>query len=138
MTPGISHELSNRIRERIQELPVDGLPNWFNRLCQNAGVLPLHSTIALFAWVLNPDGEVLCSDLDRFGCPMEPETDELRIYAALAQGARTYPELRELLPACPATVRQCELCLGAGSIKTAGQADSESCDRCSGMGWHHV
>ena len=134
LTP--SPELAARIRQWIDELPTEGLQFWLHRVCRELNALPLHGTL-IYLWALRPDGVVLCIDHEAFGHPTEPESDPLTVYAVLAQGTREHPELGELLPPCPAGVRRCELCAGAGWTEAEPPAlGSVHCFRCSGLGWY--
>ncbi|MDX6270952.1 MAG: hypothetical protein QOD28_2175 [Acidobacteriota bacterium] len=134
LTP--SPELATRIRRWIDELPTEGKEHWSSRLCQQHDALPLHST-QIYLWALRPDGQVLSIDHESFARRAELENDPMTAYAALAQGARTYPEIGELLMPCPAGLRRCEVCGGLGW--TAAQTPAhgtDACQRCAGMGWY--
>ncbi|HEX6625146.1 MAG TPA: hypothetical protein VF064_15650 [Pyrinomonadaceae bacterium] len=131
-----SPELAAHIRQWIDELPTEGLRFRLQRVCQELDALPLHGTL-IYLWALRPDGVILCIDHEAFGHPAEPESDPLTVYAVLAQGARTHPELGELLPPRPDGVRRCELCAGAGWTKAKPPAQGSSiCFRCNGLGWY--
>ena len=130
-----SPELAARIRQWIDELTAKGLQNWLLRTCKELDILPLHAT-SIYLWALRPDGVVLCMDHEAFRQTTEPETDPLTIYAALAQGARTHPELRELLPGCPTGTRECDLCQGLGWTKAPGEETGTGCLQCNGLGWY--
>jgi hypothetical protein len=134
LTP--SPELAARIRRWVDELPTEGTQNWVGRLCKQHNSIPLHST-EIYLWALRPDGQVLSIDHESFARRAEPENDPVTAYAALAQGARAYPELSGLLTHNPAGVRQCEVCGGAGWKKAQPPAQgTDSCQRCHGMGWY--
>ena len=127
-----SPELAARIRLWIDETPADGL----QYLCKENDAIWLHCTL-IYLWLLRPDGQVLCIDHESFGRRAEPETDPVRAYAALAQGAREHPELGELLPPDRAGLRECERCGGAGWAPSQPPAmGSDYCQRCDGMGWY--
>lgn len=133
LTP--SPELAARIRHWIDELPTEGVQNWIGRLCKEKDSIPLHCT-QIYLWALRPDGQVLSIDHESFARRAEPENDPATAYAALAQGARTYPELSELLTHNPAGVRQCEVCGGLGWREAQPPAQgTDSCHHCYGMGW---
>jgi hypothetical protein len=134
LTP--SPELAARIRRWVDELPTEGMQNWVGRLCKQHDSIPLHST-EIYLWALRPDGQVLSIDHESFARRAEPENDPVTAYAALAQGARAYPELSGLLAHNPAGVRQCEVCGGSGWKKAQTPAQgTDSCQRCHGMGWY--
>jgi hypothetical protein len=128
-------EIAALIRRRVEELPGRGLPGWLVSLCEEHCAIPLHST-QFDLWVLRPDGHVLCIDHDSVARWAEPETDPERAYAAVAQGARTYPELSRLLSTAPEGFRQCELCGGVGWTKAPGAQYADGCPRCAGFGWY--
>jgi hypothetical protein len=134
LTP--SPHLAARIRRWIDELPTEGMENWVSRLCKQHVSIPLHCT-EIYLWALRPDGQVLSIDHESFARRAELENDPVTAYAALAQGARTYPELDELLTHNPAGVRRCEVCGGLGWTKAQPPAHgTDSCHWCEGMGWH--
>ncbi|HJR08112.1 MAG TPA: hypothetical protein VJ842_12700 [Pyrinomonadaceae bacterium] len=134
LTP--SPDLAARIRRWIDELPTEGVENWISRLCKQHDAIPLHCT-QIYLWALRPDGQVLSIDHESFARRAELENDPVTAYAALAQGARTYPELGGLLTHNPAGVSQCEVCGGMGWTETQPPAHgTDSCQRCVGMGWH--
>jgi hypothetical protein len=131
-----SPDLAAHIRQWVDELPVEGGQHWSGRLCKQNDSIPLHST-QIYLWTLRADGQVLCIDHESFSRRAEPETNPVTAYAALAQGARTYPELSELLTHNPAGLRQCEVCGGAGWTQAQPPAKgTNNCNRCEGMGWH--
>jgi hypothetical protein len=132
----LSPELAERIRRWVDELPTEGMQNWVGRLCKQHGSIPLHCT-QIYLWALRPDGQVLSIDHESFARRAEPENDPVTAYAALAQGARTYPELSGLLTHNPAGVRGCEVCGGLGWTQAQTPAqDTDFCQRCNGMGWY--
>ena len=134
LTP--SPDLAARIRCWIDELPTEGMENWTSRLCKQHESIPLHCT-QIYLWALRPDGQVLSIDHESSTRRAELENNPVTAYAALAQGARTYPELSELLTHNPAGVRRCEVCGGLGWTKAQPPAHgTDSCHRCDGMGWH--
>ena len=125
-------ELAARIQQRIDELQPKSPRAWPVRVCkEELNALPLHGNI-LFLWAIQPDGTVLCMDHEAFGHPTEPEIDPLTVYAVVEQGARSYPELQALIPACPARAQACAACGGQGYTQEATNAH---CFRCSGLGW---
>jgi hypothetical protein len=128
--------LAARIRRWIDELPTEGMENWLSRLCKQHDSIPLHCT-QIYLWALRPDGQVLSIDHESFARRAELENDPVTAYAALAQGARNYPELSGLLTHPPAGVRRCEVCDGLGWTKARPPArGADSCQRCSSMGWY--
>lgn len=127
-----SSELSTFIRELIAALPTAEFGQGLNRDCKAIGALPIHGTL-IYLWLLRPDGEVLCMDHEAFMRPTEVETDPVKIYAAMRQGAKRYPELEALVPAPPAGIRECTTCGGMGSESRDGE--TLLCFSCNGMGW---
>ena len=95
----------------------------------NLEALPVHATL-VYLWAIRPDGVVLCIDHEAFARPSEPETDQLRIYAAWKHAARTHKELAEFVPQPPGHAEPCAHCAGRG------RSEQESyCFSCSGIGW---
>jgi hypothetical protein len=134
LTP--SPDLAARIQRWIDELPTEGIQNWISRLCKQHDSIPLHCT-QIYLWALRPDGQVLSIDHESFARRAELENNRVTAYAALAQGARTYPELSELLTHNPAGVRRCEVCGGLGWTEARPPAQgTDSCHSCVGMGWY--
>lgn len=131
----ISPGLAARLRGWIDELPTEGLGNWVVRLCKSHDALPLHGT-QLQLWALRTDGQVLVIDHESASQSVEPETDGALAYAALAQGARSHPELAELLADNPEGVFKCLHCDGRGHAAAEPPAAGMSpCAWCHGMGW---
>ena len=131
-----SPELAARIRRWIEELPAEGMQEWIGRLCKENDAIPLHST-QIYLWALRADGQVLSIDHESFSRRAEPENNAVTAYAALAQGARDYPELAELLAHNPEGVVECGRCGGKGWKKAEPPAKgTDSCHWCDGMGWH--
>jgi hypothetical protein len=134
LTP--STDLAACIRRWIDELPTEGMENWLSRLCKQHDSIPLHCT-QIYLWALRPDGQVISIDHESFARRAELENDPVTAYAALAQGARTHPELGELLTHNPAGVRRCEVCGGLGWTEAQPPAHgTHACQRCVGMGWY--
>ena len=132
----LSPELYARIRRWIDELPTEGMQNWKERLCKENDALPLHCT-QIYLWALRSDGHVLSIDHESFARRAEPENNALTAYAALAQGARKYPELTELLAHNPEGMVECERCGGKGWTEAESPAAGTNfCHWCDGMGWH--
>ena len=128
--PAPSPGLSARIREWIDALHPDPGTGWPVRVCkEELNALPLHSTL-IYLWALRPDGTLLCMDHEAFAHPTEPETDPLAAFAAMVQGARTHPELWELIPPPPPGAQPCDSCGGNG-----WRADGDFCLSCRGLGW---
>jgi hypothetical protein len=100
----LSPELAVRIRRWVDDLPTEGMQNWIGRLSKENDAIPLHCT-QIYLWALRTDGQVIAIDHESFAQRAEPENNPVMAYAALAQGARTYPELSELLTHNPAGVR---------------------------------
>lgn len=130
-----SPETSRQIQQRIDALDTAGIGAWPLRVCkEELNALPLHGN-QVYLWAVRPDGEVLCIDHEAFGRPAEPERGALTLYAALWQGARTYPELRALLPPAPEGARECEACGGTGR-GDRHTPPLPGCLRCDGLGWY--
>jgi hypothetical protein len=131
-----SPHLAAQIRRWVDELPAEGTQHWICRLCKEHDSIPLHST-QIYLWMLRADGQVLCIDHESFARRAEPETDSVLAYAALAQGARDYPDISELLTHNPAELRKCEICGGVGWTQAQPPAKgTDHCFSCQGMGWH--
>jgi len=131
-----SPDLAARIRRWVDELPTEGMQHWIGRLCKENESIPLHCT-QIYLWTLRADGQVLCIDHESFARRAEPETNPVLAYAALAQGARDYPHLSELLTHNPTGMLQCEACGGAGWTQAKPPAmGTDHCFACEGMGWH--
>jgi len=134
--PTPSPELAARIRQLVDELPAEGMQNWTGRLCKQNDAIPLHCT-QVYLWALRADGQVLSIDHESSSRRAEPENNAATAYAALAQGARTYPELAELLAHNPEGLIECVPCGGKGWTKAVSPAEgTDYCQRCDGMGWH--
>lgn len=121
--------LRQRIRTWIEEWQVaDGLGAWPQELMKERGLFLLHGNQA-FLWYLASDGAVYSLDRDRAALEMEPETDPDAAMNAVAQGARQYPELSEMLPQRPPSARDCGFCGGSGDEDRWGRCV------CAGLGW---
>jgi hypothetical protein len=132
----LSPELAARVRRWIEELPTEGTQNWAARLCKENDAIPLHCT-QIYLWALSADGQVLSIDHESFARRAEPENKPSTAYAALAQGARKYPELAELLAHNPEGLVECERCGGRGWTEAEAPAEgTHFCHWCDGMGWH--
>ncbi|HEX5727500.1 MAG TPA: HEAT repeat domain-containing protein, partial [Longimicrobiaceae bacterium] len=128
--PAPSSGLSARIQGWIDELDPEPGSGWLVRVCRDdLNALPLHSSL-IYLWAIRPDGTVLCMDHEAFGHPTEPETEPLAAFAAVVQGARTYPELRDVIPPPPAGALPCDRCAGRG-----WRSGNEHCFSCRGFGW---
>ena len=74
---------------------------------------------------IRPDGSLIGETESRV-----PEAvDAVWQTVALVVGARTHPELRELLPKRTATAEDCARCNASGMLH------GSVCGRCSGLGW---
>jgi hypothetical protein len=134
----VTAELTTRIQSLIDELdPPDELGYWPTRVCKyELNALPLHGNW-IYLWALRPDGCLLCMDHEAFSHPTEPEDDALVVYAVLTHGARIYPDLEALVPACPPGAKPCRACAAQGMVAQASGA-VESCLGCNGLGWNGV
>lgn len=89
------------------------------------GLLLLHLD-GVWVYGISADGVVLAVDVDDTQQRLEAP---LHAVNAVAQAARTFPELRELLPERPGDAIACSICSGTGD---AGA--SVACV-CEGLGW---
>jgi hypothetical protein len=92
-----SPELAALLRRWVDELPTDSPGSYINRLCKENDAIPLDCT-KIYLWVLTTDGQVLCIDHESFAQRAEPEENAEFAYGKIEVGARTHPELLELLP----------------------------------------
>ena len=92
-----SPELAALLRRWIDELPTDAPGSYIKRLCKENDAIPLDCT-EIYLWVLRMDGQVLCIDHESFAQRAEPEEDAEVAYSRIEVGAKTHPELLELLP----------------------------------------
>jgi hypothetical protein len=131
----VSAAISARIQSLIDELqPGDSLGQWLTRVCKDElNALPLRGN-RIYLWALRPDGTVLRMDHEAFNHPAEPETDPLVLHAVLTHGARTHPDLQDLVPARPDGARPCRSCEGSGMV-ACKQDGYDSCLGCNGLGW---
>jgi hypothetical protein len=74
-------------------------------------------------------------DHEAFSHATEPESDPLIHFAVIVKGARTYPELEELVPLPPQGTEACLKCNTTGWVGDE-QGDGEVCPRCDGYGWY--
>jgi hypothetical protein len=133
--PVTSPELAAYIQRRIDELQPHSLGEWLVRVCkQELNALPIKANL-IYLWALQPDGTVLCMDYEAFGLPVEPETDDLVLYAVLLHAARKDAELQPLVPPPPPDTRPCSSCESTG-VWIEADGTQESCLGCSGLGWH--
>lgn len=132
-----SSELSAWIQQQINGLEEAARHNWLMRICMERNAYPLRSN-QVYLWAIRPDGVVIWIDHESFAHTTEPETDLSALYAALVQGARDHPELRELIPPRPADARTCDVCGGTGgpvTLATPTPVVEEICYGCDGLGW---
>ena len=90
-------------------MPTEGILYWRQKCLKDINALPIWGN-QIYIWAIRPDGVVFCMDHEAFNHPTEVETDPAAIYEALSQGASTFPELRELLPAWPADSDSTKAC----------------------------
>ena len=97
---------------------------------REAGGVLLYGTVGHAAY-LRPDGSVWL-EVDRASStgPELLRADPTHRIAALVLGARRMPELRQLLPARPATAEACAPCAGTGLVH-----GGIACLACSALGW---
>jgi hypothetical protein len=120
--------------QRAQLVALDAIDPSSAQLVRAHDAVYLYGTIGSEA-VLLRDGEVrlwrsenwpACEEhSERLAAPRE------RI-AAIALGARKYPQLLELLPTRPTGAPACVTCGGAGFV---GDGDGVLCPKCDGLGW---
>lgn len=121
-----SEKLQALLRERIAaQVVVSGLEGWPANSVTKQGLLLLHLD-GVWVYGISPDGVVLAVDVDDTQQRLETA---LHAVNAVAQAARKFPELRELLPERPAGAIACSFCEGTGD---AGA--SVACV-CEGLGW---
>jgi hypothetical protein len=126
ISPSPAH--SACIEAQIDAQPT-GLGYTVSSICRSNNLLLLHANIIYF-WGIQPDGKVMCGDHESFSPGIEPETNNAVIYAVLLQGLAYIPELKDLIPACPDGVIECDICGGKGWTL------AESCMQCDGYGWY--
>ncbi|HSU13395.1 hypothetical protein [Longimicrobium sp.] len=130
----ISPEFGRRIQQRIDALDTADPRAWPVRVCkEEMNALPLHGN-QIYLWALRPDGVVLCLDHESASHHVEEERDPLTLFAVLVQGAKKYPELRQIVPPPPPGTQQCEACGGTGSGEN-WKPPAWDCLRCGGLGW---
>jgi hypothetical protein len=130
----ISPEFGRRIQQRIDALDAADPRAWPVRVCkEEMNALPLHGN-QIYLWALRPDGVVLCLDHESASHHVEEECDPLTLFAVLVQGAKKYPELRQIVPPPPPGTQQCEACGGTGSGES-WNPPAWGCPRCGGLGW---
>ena len=125
-------DLSQRIQVLIDELDPDPVTSWHLLACKESfNALPIFSNM-LYTWAVRPDGTIIRFDREAVGIRIEDEVDPVAKFSALANGAKTYPELVALIPPPPKTIQLCRECLGKGWLE--GQ-EFPHCSRCEGIGW---
>ena len=92
------------------------------------GALPLYSDVG-GCLALRPDGRVVQIVWEKPERSFGDAAPNWR-WVALVNGAKTYPELRELLPARPAGAPSCANCEGRGALD-----DGVICGVCFGLGF---
>ncbi len=118
--------LSALLRERIAaQVVVAGLEGWPANSVTRQGLLLLHLDV-VWVYGISADGVVLAVDVDDTQQQLETA---LHAVNAVAQAARKFPELRELLPERPADAIACSFCEGTGDA-----GGSVACV-CEGLGW---
>lgn len=103
MTPAQARWLRERIAEGVRrhdELVAarQGLTDWPRAAFANPPALLVHTTAAMLAYYLAPDGTVYELDLDRFAQELEPISNPETIREVLAAAAAKHPELRQSSP----------------------------------------
>ena len=105
-------DLSQRIQVLIDELDPDPVTSWHLLACKESfNALPIFSNM-LYTWAVRPDGTIIRFDREAVGIRIEDEVDPVAKFSALANGAKTYPELVALIPPPPKTIQLCRECLG--------------------------
>lgn len=85
-------------------------------------------------WGLRPDGEILLIPTEEEG-EAQIESDVRVRRMALFQGARKYPELKQLVPSRPTDALDCRHCEGRGQINPPGVEPGTIICFCGGLGW---
>jgi hypothetical protein len=124
--------LAQAIQRRIDEMEADRTAGSGLHLCTHElNALPTLGN-QIYVWALRADGMVLCMDHEAFLHPVDEVYDPRTVHAVLADAARRYPELRELVPARPPPgVLPCEACGTTGWIEET----KSGCSACEGLGW---
>lgn len=124
---GMNQTLAATIQWRIDALEPGTVDPWPARVFkEELNALPVHASVGLFVWGIQPDGTVVRVDLDGIDHNVEVEADPVTRHAILYRAGLRDPTLRELAARTPEGVKECEVCGGATS----------DCARCSGLGWY--
>lgn len=124
--------MRNWIEVRIDEFLSDGDErlDWVRLSVQRHRFLPLYlGWTASFG--IRSDGSLVRWEHDESLDSVHELTDEFWRRTALFQGLKRYPELRELIPARPATAVDCHVCKGTGGFLGRPELVCE----CGGAGW---
>jgi hypothetical protein len=92
-----SRVLAALLRRWVDELPTEDPAHMIHRLCKENDAIPLDCN-QFEVWALRTDGQVLCIDHESAARRAVPEEDAEVAYGKIEVGARTHPELLELLP----------------------------------------
>ncbi len=92
-----SRELGKLLFKWVNELDPYDPVNSINIACRVHGAIPLGGNQS-HVWALRTDGLVLRFKPQEFAPPGVPEEDAEVAYRMIKEGARTHPELSELLP----------------------------------------
>jgi hypothetical protein len=92
-----SRELGRLLFKWVNELDPYDPVSQVNRTCRGHGAIPLGGN-GSETWMLRTDGLVLRFKHQEFAPLGEPEEDAEVAYRMIKEGARTYPELWELVP----------------------------------------
>ena len=120
------------VEARIAEFLAADEPKleWVKAAVREHGFLPVH-----VGWVavlgLRPDGSFVRWDHEDDRASVKPLSDRHWQRTAICQGAKKYPELRQLLPERPVDSRTCDACGGSGELSGAPHVVC----KCGGIGW---
>jgi hypothetical protein len=120
------------IERRIDEFLAADDPKleWVKPAVRKHTFLPLY-----VGWVaalgVRPDRSFVRWDHEDDRETVKPLSDPYWQRMAACQGAKTYPELRELIPERPAAAQTCDACGGSGQMSGAPHVICQ----CGGIGW---
>ena len=120
---------SKLVEHRLEEYlkgPLDDM----QEAARTHRALPVYADVGGVLF-LKPDGNVLFRDSSKMEAGLNPEKSlQWQTIARLAAAER-FPELKDLVPARPASTPDCPDCGGRGRVLN----DALRCDECFGLGW---